>query len=148
MFVMLFGYPPFHAEADSDIFRLILQGFEPVVKKGFKSHFPADIPCSDSAKDLMSKLLTFDTAKRLTASEALDHPWLHGGASTVPMLKSVLNNLKNFNATCKFKQGILTLMTSSLSDDELKDLKKIFASLDENGDGRVTVAELNKALDK
>lgn len=34
MFVMLFGYPPFHAEADADIFRLILQGFEPVTKKG------------------------------------------------------------------------------------------------------------------
>jgi hypothetical protein len=30
----------FHAEADADIFRLILQGFEPVTKKGYKAHFP------------------------------------------------------------------------------------------------------------
>jgi hypothetical protein len=36
MFVMLFGYPPFHAESDADIFRLILAGFDPVTKKGYK----------------------------------------------------------------------------------------------------------------
>lgn len=41
MFVMLFGYPPFHAEADADIFRLILAGFDPTTKKGYKAHFPA-----------------------------------------------------------------------------------------------------------
>lgn len=36
MFVMLFGYPPFHADADSEIFRLVLEGFNPIVKKGYK----------------------------------------------------------------------------------------------------------------
>jgi serine/threonine protein kinase len=72
MFVMLFGYPPFHAEADADIFRLILAGFEPVTKKGYKAHFPTDIPCSENAKDLMARLLTSDTAKRLTGQMHLD----------------------------------------------------------------------------
>ena len=62
MFVMLFGYPPFHAENDNDIFNLILAGFTPVVKKGYRAHFPMAIPCSDAAKDLISKLLTMDTA--------------------------------------------------------------------------------------
>lgn len=76
MFVMLFGYPPFHADSDSEIFRLILQGFDPITKKGYKAHFPAAIPCSDAAKDLITKLLCSDTAKRITAHEALEHPWL------------------------------------------------------------------------
>lgn len=87
-------YPPFHAESDADIFRLILDGFDPTTKKGYKAHFPADIPVSDCAKDLMSKLLTGDTAKRLTAAEVLEHPWLNGGAPTHPMVRKVLDNLK------------------------------------------------------
>lgn len=148
MFVMLFGYPPFHAEADADIFRLILGGFDPVTKKGYKAHFPADIPCSESAKDLMSKLLTSDTAKRLTAAEALEHPWMTGGASKTPFLKTVLNNLRDFTASSKFKTGILKIMADSMSDRELQELRAVFKELDEDGNGRITVTELSHAMEK
>lgn len=149
MFVMLFGYPAFHADNDDEIFRLILRGFEPVVKKGYKAHFPADIPCSDSAKDLIAKLLTKDTAKRLTAEEALMHPWLTGEtASTTPLVSSVYENLKNFSANNKFKRDVLNLMCNSLSEDELKKLRETFKALDENGDGSITVAELQKGFAK
>lgn len=148
MFVMLFGYPPFHAEADADIFRLILQGFDPVTKKGYKAHFPADIPVSESAKDLMSRLLTSDTAKRLTAAEALEHEWLTGGASTTPRVASVLNNLRDFTASSKFKTGILRIMADQLSESELQSLRATFKELDEDGDGQITVAELSRALEK
>lgn len=149
MFVMLFGYPPFHADNDNDIFRLVLGGFDPVVKKGFKAHFPSDISCSASARDLMSKLLTQDTAKRLTALEALEHPWLTGAeASNVPMVAAVLNNLKSFSNNYKFKQGVVQLFSKTLSKEELEQMKKTFASIDENGDGQITVAELAKAVEK
>jgi len=148
MFVMLFGYPPFHAESDSDIFRLILAGFDPVTKKGYKAHFPQDIPASDQAKDLMSKLLTSDTAARLTAAEMLEHPWLTGGASKTPLYKSVLNNLKDFTATSKFKTGILRIMAESMSDAELEHLRKVFKELDEDGNGKITVTELSHAMEK
>ena len=82
MFVMLFGYPPFYAdqdkygaETDERIFKLISHGFQPITKAGYGPHFPASIPCSDSAKDLIAKLLQMDPAKRWSAEEALQHPW-------------------------------------------------------------------------
>jgi serine/threonine protein kinase len=31
---------------------------------------------SDDAKDLVKKLLTFDPARRISAAEALQHPWI------------------------------------------------------------------------
>lgn len=149
MFVMLFGYPPFHAENDNDIFNLILNGFAPIVKKGYRAHFPMAIPCSDAAKDLISKLLTMDTAKRLTAEEALEHPWLTGvSADTAPMVSEVIYNLRNFSSHSKFKQGILNLMVNTLSEVDIQKLKKFFYEIDANHDGKITVFELSQALEK
>jgi len=59
----------------------------------------------------MSRLLTSDTAKRLTAAEALEHPWMTGGASKTPFVKTVMNNLKDFTATSKFKTGTQAIAT-------------------------------------
>ena len=149
MFVMLFGYPPFHADADQEIFRQVLEGFSPVVKKGYKAHFPAAITSSDAAKDLIAKLLTSDTAKRLTADEALQHPWLTGeNATSTPMVLDVLTNLKNFSAHSKFKQDVLNLMVNTLSEADLLQLKKLFTEIDADGNGHITVAELSAAVEK
>ena len=96
----------------------------------------------------MSKLLTSDTAKRLTAAEVLEHPWMTGGASKTPFLKSVLNNLRDFTASSKFKTGILKIMADSMSEKELADLRAVFKELDEDGNGKVTVTELSHAMEK
>jgi len=154
MFVMLFGYPCFYvdaemfgAETDDKIFALITKGFSPETRAGYGAHFPASIPCSDSAKDLISKLLTTDPARRISASEALEHPWLTGStASDKPMLSNVLNSLKAFQAKQKFKVSVLNMMSSSMSEDEIQQLKHTFKALDENGDGVITLAELKKAV--
>jgi len=156
MFVMLFGYPPFYADqeaygqqTDDRIFALVKKGFEPVTKDGFGPHFPKTIPSSESAKDLIAKLLTLDTAKRITASEALEHPWLTGEkAENKPMMGTVINNLNTFSHNYKFKQALLTVMADTMTDDELSNLKKTFAAMDENGDGVITVQEMKNAIQK
>jgi calcium-dependent protein kinase len=156
MFVMLFGYPPFYADqevhgpyTDERIFALVKKGFEAVTKDGYGPHFPKAIPISESAKDLISKLLTLDTAKRHTASEALEHPWLLGStAESKPLVQSVVRNLSNFSANFKFKQSILMLMSDSLSDTELSSLKLTFRQIDKNDDGKITVAEMKEAIEK
>jgi len=88
MFVMLFGFPPFYVdpakyygqnEAQA-IYRLIQKGFTPKVQRGYGPWFPKKMPVSAEARDLLSKMMDSDTASRLTAKEALQHPWiLHGG---------------------------------------------------------------------
>lgn len=81
----------------------------------------------------MSKLLTSDTAKRLTAAEVLEHPWMTGGATKTPLVSSVLNNLRDFTATSKFKTGILKIMADSMSEKDLAELRHVFKELDEDG---------------
>ena len=46
----------------------------------FKGDTWADV--SDSAKDLIEKLMTKDVNRRLTAVEALAHPWIKSKVKT------------------------------------------------------------------
>jgi len=156
MFVMLFGYPPFYADenqygaqTDARIFTLIERGFDPTVKAGYGPYFPASMPISASARDLISKLLQSDSAKRLTAEEALSHPWLVGDtAEETPLSHLVLSGLRTFDAQCKLKQTVLKLMGEALTDDEVENLKLAFSAMDEDGDGTITMGELKKAMSK
>lgn len=149
MFVMLFGYPPFYAETDDKIFQAIQRGFDHTTRPGYGAHFPKDIPCSDSAKHLLTNLLVMDPTKRWSAREALEHPWLQGiTASTTPVMASVFDALSSFQVQHKLKQAVLNMVSAQLSEDEMNNLKKVFQELDENKDGIITPAELKKGLTK
>jgi len=153
---MLFGYPPFYADqekygklTDDKIFDLVKKGFDHTTKAGYGAHFPAAIPASASAKDLIVKLLNLNAANRLTAAEALEHPWLTGKtASDKPIMPKVLQNLTEFDGSNRFRQAVLTMMTHTLTDDDISALKKTFVEMDENGDGIISVDELKKAMNK
>jgi len=155
-YILLAGYPPFYADlelygsrTDERIFDLVKKGFDPVTRDGYGPHFPKAIPCTDSAKDLMARLITLDTAKRITAAEALEHPWLTGEkADNKPMMGTVLSNLNNFRYKYKFKQALLTVMSDTMTEAELTALQKTFKTLDENGDGVITVTEMKNAIQK
>eukprot|EP00475_Leptophrys_vorax_P024997 TRINITY_DN3478_c0_g2_i1.p1 TRINITY_DN3478_c0_g2~~TRINITY_DN3478_c0_g2_i1.p1 ORF type:complete len:316 (-),score=107.38 TRINITY_DN3478_c0_g2_i1:308-1255(-) len=82
VFIMLFGFNPFNPKAipalpnKEKICANILQGFVPEVKQGYGAFFPKSIPVSASARDFITGLLTSDWRHRLSASEALEHPWI------------------------------------------------------------------------
>jgi serine/threonine protein kinase len=65
----LSGRLPFSADNDADLFRLIMKA-----ELVFKS--PQFDTVSETAKDLIRKLLVADPKKRLTAKQALEHPFL------------------------------------------------------------------------
>lgn len=88
IYVMLFGYPPFYVDPEKysgererkEIYKKILKGFEPVIKDtskyGYGPWFPSHIPISESARELISKLLEAKPRKRYSAHEALNHEWI------------------------------------------------------------------------
>ncbi len=67
----LIGTPP--KEDLNGINRVVLAEFPHVPRKDFKKVFSGIDP---AAVDLLEKLLVFDPAKRYTAAQALDHPFL------------------------------------------------------------------------
>jgi len=71
LYVLLSGRLPFAAENENDLYKLIVGG-----KLIFKS--PQFDSVSESAKDFIRKLIITDPIKRLTAVNALEHPFIKG----------------------------------------------------------------------
>ncbi|CEO95782.1 non-specific serine/threonine protein kinase [Plasmodiophora brassicae] len=80
LFVMIFGFNPFDPFGNTDdtktIHGRVLAGFNPVTKSGYGAFFPSDIPASNEVKHLIARLMTSKPCARMTALEAMNHPWV------------------------------------------------------------------------
>ncbi|XP_010448965.1 PREDICTED: calcium-dependent protein kinase 15 [Camelina sativa] len=140
LYILLCGVPPFWAENEKGIFDEILKG-----EIDFKSKPWPSI--SESAKDLVRKLLTKDPKKRISAAQALEHPWIRGGeAPDKPIDSAVLSRMKQFRAMNKLKKLALKVIAESLSEEEIKGLKTMFANMDTDKSGTITYEELKTGL--
>lgn len=74
LYMLLAGYPPF---ALDDMAR-VMELFDEIATASYNFDDPVWELVSDEAKDLVKELLTVNPAKRLSAKEALRHPWVKG----------------------------------------------------------------------
>merc|ERR1719245_2755042 len=95
-FILMGGYPPFMAENQSALLRMICEG-----KYQFHEKFWA--PISQKAKDLINALLMLDPKKRISAKDALEHAWFvsDGRELAAKNLSHNLNELEKFNSRRK-----------------------------------------------
>ncbi|KAL7214678.1 hypothetical protein ACSBR1_026962 [Camellia fascicularis] len=102
LYILLSGVPPFWTETELGIFRQILQG-----KLDFESEPWPGI--SDSAKDLIRKMLDRNPKRRLSAHEVLCHQWIVDDrvVPDKPLDSAVLSHLKQFSAMNKLKKMAL-----------------------------------------
>ncbi|PIN07675.1 Ca2+/calmodulin-dependent protein kinase, EF-Hand protein superfamily [Handroanthus impetiginosus] len=143
LYILLSGFPPFWAEKEKDIFEEILKGHVDLQTPPWPS-------ISNGAKDLIKKMLTMDPKKRITAAEALEHPWLKedGEASDKLIDSAVLIRMKQFKAMNKLKKLALKVIAENLSEKEIKGLKQTFNNMDTDGSGTITYEELRTGLSK
>ena len=73
LFQLLVGRLPFNASSNSDLFKLIDRSPEHLARL---FGLPEWKGVSETARDLVTKLLEPDPLKRLNADEALQHPWI------------------------------------------------------------------------
>ncbi|GAB2300416.1 Calcium-dependent protein kinase 19 [Dionaea muscipula] len=143
LYILLCGAPPFWAETEKGIFEAIKNDELDLESLPWPS-------ISASAKDLVRKMLTRDSTKRFTASQALDHPWLRedGEASDNPIDSAVLIRMKQFRAMNKLKKLALKFMAENLSEEEIVGLKEMFNNMDTDRSGTITLEELKVGLER
>ncbi|CAL5091319.1 unnamed protein product [Urochloa decumbens] len=141
IYILLSGVPPFWDESEQGIFEQVLKG-----ELDFSSDPWPSI--SESAKDLVRKMLNRNPKKRLTAHEALCHPWVcvDGVAPDKPLDSAVLTRLKQFSAMNKLKKMALRVIAENLSEDEIAGLREMFKMLDTDSSGQITLQELKNGL--
>lgn len=103
---------------------------------------------SQEAQDLIKKLIC-KPERRLTADEALQHPWIRSMAKNSKAEKlgnRGLEQLKKFQQSKKLKQAALTAIAIQAHPGEIRQLKETFKQLDKNGDGCLTLEELKQGL--
>ncbi|XP_018055460.1 PREDICTED: calcium/calmodulin-dependent protein kinase type II alpha chain isoform X7 [Atta colombica] len=108
LYILLVGYPPFW---DEDQHRLYGQ-----IKAGSYDYpSPEWDTVTPEAKNLINQMLTVNPGKRITASEALKHPWIcqRERVASVVHRQETVDCLKKFNARRKLKGAILTTMLAT-----------------------------------
>lgn len=91
---------------------------------------------SDTAKDLVKKMLTVEPSERITVQEALNHPWIKEREKYAPKrhLSETIDELRKYNSRRKLKGIILAALSSSKwSNDELMSNASIDDQIITNG---------------
>ncbi|XP_034471024.1 calcium/calmodulin-dependent protein kinase type II delta 1 chain isoform X1 [Hippoglossus hippoglossus] len=117
LYILLVGYPPFWDEDQHRLYQQIKAG-------AYDFPSPEWDTVTPEAKDLINKMLTINPAKRVTATDALKHPWICQRSTVASMMhrQETVECLKKFNARRKLKGAILTTMLATRNFSVAKSL--------------------------
>ena len=148
MYILLSGRPPFGGDNDKEIMDKVIVGKYDLETSPFDK-------LSHSGKDLIQKLLTIDPTKRITAEQALSHPWFKENRS-----KELFNKIKDESTIRKMIQNLKVYKRDSIIQEtalaylvhnfpQMKDVVnacKLFNQMDVDGDGKINKKEFLKGL--
>ena len=149
LYMLIVGRAPFDGADDEEIIQNIRKG-------KYNSEHKKLVASSPEVQDLVKKLLQVDVKKRLSAMEALKHPWFKkfNGKSIYSnidneKIKMYLERLRHYEINSKFQQMVWLFIVHNVPDtSETKDILKIFRLFNENDDGKLSKNELYNGLIK
>ena len=147
LYMLICGRAPFDGADDEEIIANIRKG-------SFNHKHKKLVASSPEVQDLVIKLLEVNVNKRLSAAQALKHPWFakYNGKSLYmniekDKVKMYLDRLISYQINSKFQQMVIAFIVHNVPDtEETKDILKIFRLFNTNDDGRLTKEELQKGL--
>uniref|UniRef100_A0A3P9H8K5 calcium/calmodulin-dependent protein kinase n=1 Tax=Oryzias latipes TaxID=8090 RepID=A0A3P9H8K5_ORYLA len=114
LYILLVGYPPFWDEDQHKLYQQIKAG-------AYDFPSPEWDTVTPEAKNLINQMLTINPVKRITAQEALKHPWVCQRSTVASMMhrQETVECLKKFNARRKLKVRLISppLLFSECSSD-------------------------------
>ncbi|KAH0891610.1 LOW QUALITY PROTEIN: hypothetical protein HID58_054039 [Brassica napus] len=140
-YILLCGSRPFWARTESGIFRAVLKADPSFDEPPWPS-------LSLEAKDFVKRLLYKDPRKRMTASQALMHPWIAGCKKnmSIPFDILIFKQIKAYLKSSSLRKAALMALSKTLITDEVLYLKAQFALLAPNINGLITLDNITSAL--
>ena len=144
--LMLTGSFPFKGDKEGGEKDLFYQ----IVNSPFDPKKIDAAPFSEESKDMVKKLLVKDQSKRLSAEEALEHPWMAKymrGKSTL-IKGDTLDTIKKVTMKTALQKEILFFIAKITNESEVTKLREMFNQLDTTNSGTLTIAEIREAFHK
>jgi len=104
LYILLSGLHPFQMEDEDEMMDLISSGQLDWLGDGWDD-------VSEGAKDLVTKMIHYDPSTRITAGEALEHPWIREVGSK--NILHVQGSLRKFQVRKKFKGAVFSLIAGN-----------------------------------
>uniref|UniRef100_A0A804PAB2 Protein kinase domain-containing protein n=1 Tax=Zea mays TaxID=4577 RepID=A0A804PAB2_MAIZE len=131
---------PFWARTESGIFRSVLRADPNFEDSPWQSVSP-------EAKDFVKRLLNKDYRKRMTAAQALSHPWLRDEQQQIPLDMLVFKLVKAYLVSTPLKRAALKALSRAITQDELIYIRAQYNLLEPNSaDGRICIDNFRMAL--
>jgi calcium-dependent protein kinase len=148
MYILLSARPPFGGEDDNEIMERVATGKYDLESPPFNK-------LSKNSIDLIKRLLTMDPEQRISAEQALNHPWfkefksqeIYNRINDSDTIKNLIENLKKYRRTSIIQETALAYLVHHFP--QIKDVVnscKLFNQIDKSGDGKITKAELLRGL--
>jgi len=143
-FILLMGYMPFTG-SDDEIRAAITSGQYRIDKPRWEK-------LSENSKGFLQSLLVTDSDQRLSAEQALQHPWVEERNSVVVTEESshldeaIVSSLVDFARASHFRRACMSMMAWTLSNDERAEVRNAFMELDTDKSGTITMYELKRVL--
>jgi len=141
-YILLCGSRPFWARSESGIFRAVLKA-EPSFDE---APWPS---LSSDAVDFVKRLLNKDYRKRLTAAQALSHPWLANYHDVkIPLDMIIYKLVKAYICSSPLRKAALGGLAKTLTVPQLAYLREQFTLLGPNKSGYISLQNFKTAVTK
>ena len=107
LYVMLKGNPPYQGKNEKELLQKIVNE-----EISFNEYYWNDI--SPEAKYFMKLLMTHDPNKRISASEAIQNPWITSLAPSHHINSSIIQSIGEMHENLKMKNAILAFISSQV----------------------------------
>ncbi|WCJ33317.1 Calcium-dependent protein kinase (CDPK) family protein [Euphorbia peplus] len=139
-YILLCGSRPFWARTESGIFRAVLKA-DPIFNE---APWPS---LSPEAADFVKGLLNKDYRKRLTAAQALSHPWLATRQDVkIPLDMIVCKLVKAYISSTSLRKSALAALVKTLTVPQLAYLREQFTLLEPSKNGFISMSNFKTAL--
>jgi calcium-dependent protein kinase len=144
-YMLMSGEKPFWSKTRTELMAQI-------VRAQYSFHGPHWKHISKEGKSFIKKLLVVNSDDRMSAKEALNHPWLKSNTDwsrEKPSSESMTNvkaNLVRYADSPEFKKLALLVIAKKSTSEEIFELRRIFDEMDTENTGTVTYEEFRTAL--
>ncbi|KAJ1691516.1 hypothetical protein LUZ63_015671 [Rhynchospora breviuscula] len=141
-YILLCGSRPFWARTESGIFRAVLKA-EPSFEE---EPWPS---LSAEARDFVKRLLNKDYRKRMTAAQALCHPWIRKAHQVkIPLDNIICKLIRAYVCSSSLRKSALQALAKTLTTTQQLYLQEQFKLLEPNKNGYISLQNLKTALMK